>query len=430
MDFEYLPNYTSPPPHPPQPPSQPSHRNEVLNTSIESKSDFYSILVSNGCMDLHDDNGPSKYKTTWENTKIMNEKCWKVALTEANFYYPKYTLTTNHSMRIRKLAIFKSPEFKLGFEVKIDTYMNALNKISPESDEQYYGVFPVPERTSFFDYVPERPDFDFTFPFVYSFRETDASYEFSVVIYSKHRFTIKFKNDSYVFLGFDSPYQKSTWNLAKKAHILKSPPMKQDRDWVYEVAIWFYSGVYTEEIIVNIPDNILFDRAEEMASYFQSKFPDVFRRVGINTSGIVEMDFQKGIVGLIFDGRLNIPLGFRKKNYSNLGKWTKEHSIRGDFKPILNIGLDHLYIYSSVCRPIHVGGQLVPLLKSIWLDGKRKAYSHGEVINIILNNPMYVPVSSSAINSIEVNIRNDYGKLIPFPEGSVTSLTLHFKNYG
>ena len=77
-----------------------------------------------------------------------------------------------------------------------------------------------------------------------------------------------------------------------------------------------------------------------------------------------------------------------------------------------------------------MGGHMVPLLKSIWLDGEKKSYSHGEIINYIVANPMYLPVASTSINSVEVDIRNVFGKYIPFPETAVTSITLHFKNYG
>ena len=101
--------------------------------------------------------------------------------------------------------------------------------------------------------------------------------------------------------------------------------------------------------------------------------------------------------------------------------------IEANYVPVLNQGITHLYIYSSICKPMNVGGVKVPLLKSIWLDGERRNYSHGEIINVPITNPMYIPVSQTSINSIEVNIRNDYGKYIPFPDGSVTSLTLHFK---
>ena len=87
-----------------------------------------------------------------------------------------------------------------------------------------------------------------------------------------------------------------------------------------------------------------------------------------------------------------------------------------------------MYIYASVCAPIQVGDVLVPLLKSTWLN-VNKNYQYNEIRNIDIKNPMYIPVASSSINMVEINIRSDSGFLIPFSEGADTSLILHFKKY-
>ena len=88
-----------------------------------------------------------------------------------------------------------------------------------------------------------------------------------------------------------------------------------------------------------------------------------------------------------------------------------------------------MYIYASICRPIQVGSTRVHLLKSIWLDNKKHDghANFGKVRNIATKTPMYIPISDSSINSIEINIRSDSGQLFPFVDGAITSLTLHFK---
>ena len=104
--------------------------------------------------------------------------------------------------------------------------------------------------------------------------------------------------------------------------------------------------------------------------------------------------------------------------------------IHGKQEPMLYRGIDHLYIYTSLCEPINVGGVERPLLKNIWIDGDKRNYSHGEIINVVIQNPIYIPVNATTINSIEINIRDDAGQFIPFPREAVTSLTLHFKKNG
>jgi hypothetical protein len=40
---------------------------------------------------------------------------------------------------------------------------------------------------------------------------------------------------------------------------------------------------------------------------------------------------------------------------------------------------------------------------------------------------MYLPVSTSSINSVEINVRTDSGHFVPFSDSAITSITLHFK---
>ena len=66
----------------------------------EGKSDFYMVLPSNACMEYYPHNKPYAYSVTWNNPKVLDENIWKVALTEASFAYPKYTLNKYHHNQI------------------------------------------------------------------------------------------------------------------------------------------------------------------------------------------------------------------------------------------------------------------------------------------------------------------------------------------
>ena len=81
--------------------------------------------------------------------------------------------------------------------------------------------------------------------------------------------------------------------------------------------------------------------------------------------------------------------------------------------------LSTVFIYSNVIEPVLVGGDYVPLLRSI-------AINSDGVIHENIVNPMYLPVSSTSINNIEIEIRDDSGYLIDFPYGTKNSITLHF----
>ena len=50
-----------------------------------------------------------------------------------------------------------------------------------------------------------------------------------------------------------------------------------------------------------------------------------------------------------------------------------------------------------------------------------------EVVNVTVDRPMYLPISSSSINNIEVNIRDDFGRPVNFLFGSKVILTIHLR---
>ena len=135
--------------------------------------------------------------------------------------------------------------------------------------------------------------------------------------------------------------------------------------------------------------------------------------------------FERSISDVIkFRNGFHHVLGFRDNKAYPVDGTTKH--INADFRPVLFQGITHMYIYASICAPIQVGNVRAPLLKTIWIKPSRR-FALNEIKHLDFENPMYVPVSGSNFNSIEINIRLDSGELVPFNYGAVTSLTLHFK---
>ena len=139
-----------------------------------------------------------------------------------------------------------------------------------------------------------------------------------------------------------------------------------------------------------------------------------------------EFKFHDSVCDVTFLNGLNFILGFEHVQYKTK-KYRNIPPVLAEFPPQLNRAINNINIYASVCEPIRVGGALVPLLKSLWIDVNKRAYEIGEMYNVAIKNPMYLPISASVINNVEINIRTDSGQLIPFFPGAVTSLTLHFK---
>ena len=84
-------------------------------------------------------------------------------------------------------------------------------------------------------------------------------------------------------------------------------------------------------------------------------------------------------------------------------------------------GFNTLYVYTDVVESRIVGDTLAPLLRSIPISER-----HGDRVSERFTNVHYIPLLRSNFHSIEVDIRDDMGRRVPFEYGRVT-VTLHFR---
>ena len=84
-------------------------------------------------------------------------------------------------------------------------------------------------------------------------------------------------------------------------------------------------------------------------------------------------------------------------------------------------GFNTLCVYTDVVESRVVGDTLAPLLRFIPISGH-----HGDRVSERFTNVHYVPLLRSNFHSIEVDIRDDMGRRVPFEYGRVT-VTLHFR---
>ena len=87
----------------------------------------------------------------------------------------------------------------------------------------------------------------------------------------------------------------------------------------------------------------------------------------------------------------------------------------------MNQGIESLYVYSSVVEPRIVGNSFVPLLRIVPITGK-----HGDVVSKQFDHILYVPLMTKTFGTVEVDIRDDTGRPVPFERWKVT-VTLHFR---
>lgn len=80
-----------------------------------------------------------------------------------------------------------------------------------------------------------------------------------------------------------------------------------------------------------------------------------------------------------------------------------------------------LYVYCDLVNHQFVGDTRVPLLRIVPAKGK-----HGDYITHIYENIQYLPTKGGSVQTVEVDIRDDTGKPIPFEPGRVI-VTLHLR---
>ena len=102
-----------------------------------------------------------------------------------------------------------------------------------------------------------------------------------------------------------------------------------------------------------------------------------------------------------------------------------EGIIQGDYPAdIMNSFPCEAFIYSSVCEPYIVGNIQTPLLRSFPLRYKKGKF--GELQNMVFGTPNYIPLLTNSFRTIEIDIRDRFGKNLPFESG-VSVATLHFR---
>jgi len=87
----------------------------------------------------------------------------------------------------------------------------------------------------------------------------------------------------------------------------------------------------------------------------------------------------------------------------------------------VNRGFSSMYVYCDVLEHVLVGDTKTPLLRIVQVAGKGN-----DTIHARYEKPIYVPLQKKHFESIEIDIRTDTGKPIPFEYGKVI-VTLHFR---
>ena len=96
-------------------------------------------------------------------------------------------------------------------------------------------------------------------------------------------------------------------------------------------------------------------------------------------------------------------------------------TVWGKYNPDMRNGFYSLYVYCDIVEPQMVGNTIVPLLRTVHIDGK-----HEDIMEKLYQSPHYVPINKKQIERISIEIHNDRDQLVPFDFGKVL-VKLHFR---
>ena len=249
--------------------------------------------------------------------------------------------------------------------------------------------------------------------------------------------------------GFDNTV-KSVWNEESQFFETKGSvylpsvfgPTEKSRAIRFSLCMHTFKSVRE---VFHFPEDIIFTSASAMTKYLKEKCAAIFHVISINNSN-KRLQFQMAnrVHYVKFSEGLNFILGYEAQEFESENKIQMMRTLEDDYhdtnfftanySPQLTRGIRDMYVYASCCNFTEIGHRRIPLLKYIFVDRIPAAAaatsgmsSQQQQRHVIFQNPMYVNVTASHLNRIEISIRNDAGEIVSFPKGSVSVLTLHFK---
>lgn len=115
------------------------------------------------------------------------------------------------------------------------------------------------------------------------------------------------------------------------------------------------------------------------------------------------------------------------KIWEKLEKSFTKMKIKAWYPADIKAGFNNLFVYSNIVQMSDVGDTFAPILTTFPNILSKEGW--GGSINQESKNLVYRPLQSKYFDTIEISVKDDSGKLIPFKSGNVL-LKLHFVNYG
>ena len=157
--------------------------------------------------------------------------------------------------------------------------------------------------------------------------------------------------------------------------------------------------------------------------YYNKKLPALQDALTISYDSVlkrVKMKIDLSVINVVTLGRhLQYVLGLDNTSGNLLSFSEKSHTAK--YPCDLRAGFYALYIYCDIVESQILANTQVPLLRIVPTEGE-----HGQIINKTFHTPHYLPLLKKQFNSIEISIKDDRNRHVPFEFGKCI-LKLHFR---
>ena len=143
----------------------------------------------------------------------------------------------------------------------------------------------------------------------------------------------------------------------------------------------------------------------------QLRLDKLTRKIGIHLFNGMRIIFSPGLGNILgYDEREDVINVF--------GIFDNVKTLHNTYNTDVNC--QSLFVYCDILEQVIVGDTKASLLRSLSVSGK-----YGNIVREIYDKPMYVPIQKKHFESIEIDIRSDFGEPVSFVNGK-SSVKLHF----
>ena len=365
-------------------------------------NEFYVDFSSRSCLDLHPENRANNFRISWQTAKELTGGGWKVALTALrynNFHCIANTrfgiiyerLTPVTSTFVGKLSIIDNKPV-LKFDLPPPANIQ-LPRTRTTGDERILILSDVHKTFNMtFDSIDDAKK--------YGFRQ---------------------KKIHKTILGKVEAEKRILNDVALPSHPAPPPPppVNVKFEFIFQ-PILTATPIYLDDNLRGPWDPVGF--CQTLINTFHGVFVEASYEAAAKQFKIT---VAKDIIAFTFTNGFNIALGFNKEVYA-FGTLQLDHrTITADFFPSLFGSIPSLKFLSNVVEPSIFGGKEVRLLK--YVETKPNEHQIGEKVFRELKYPEYRSVALTSINTIEIAVTTEHNEPVPFIDGSITAVTLHFK---